>query len=339
MAKLQFGDLVTIIQSCEKKNEKSGSWIKQEVIINGIFSDILNLEIATRKNVDYEKYYVAATQCSQYFLCEKDIPKKIRTSLGNIPFDQLLGTTDNNLKKTSINPKPICQAIKKIYTDKKFIQIKPYQASCADYQLLDFNLLNQLYANEQFTTFLARVLLYTILAIPNTMTKGEDFGDIKKFSNDIEEFLLEKRFFIDYDRNIVIWPDIKHKTFKTITLRKYSSHFPNPNNDSSNSPSWCFSYTSPHLRDSLTLRQLVINGVNYTEKVECLLSEDDSPDAKYPYKKIFQLSAIPKADIYQVELMTEFASNFPLRTGFFKLHVPAKKLKCTIKIKGEKSIN
>lgn len=336
MAKLQFGDLVTMIQSCEKRNEKSGSWIKQEVIINGIFSEILNLELATRKSVDCEKYYVSATQCSQYFLCSKNIPLKIRQSLSNIPFDHLLDTTEHNLKNTALTLKPICQAVRKVYTDKKFRPIPPYQNCPEAYRSLETDLLEQLYENKNYANFLARVILYTILSIPNTSNKEHASEDIQQFGNEIEEFLLEKRFFSDYDRKIIIVPDFTVGTFKTITHRKYSSHFPNPNKIDSSSPSWAFSYTSKELRESLILKKLVINGIDYTEQVEQILLTDDDLDAKYPYKKIFKLPPPPASQLYHVELVTEFVSKFPIRTGFFQLHVPTKKFKCTIKIKGEK---
>ncbi|HFI0419264.1 TPA: hypothetical protein ACGOW9_000401 [Streptococcus suis] len=323
---LSFSEILQVILAVNKRKKKNVGWVKQEAIVNSIFQF---LEIPGKED---EEFYVSISDCSKYFNGRKNIPHKLKNYLAQQDFSQVVEKFAQRLlqyPETST-----------VGVAKKLHEMASEQTDVLNSEKQIFleqeKRLTSLYSQEKFTHYIATSILFSLLHIPNIPSCQQEKSslvDSLHFNQDLEEAIQQGRYYLSYERDIVIHPDMKKKEFKVLVKRLFTSHYPNPVHPHKDKFLLNTFYSTPTLRSNNHFISLKINQLDYSDRVQVLDEDLDIEKHRFPYKRSLLVENLPASDLYQIDLQTKYFTSFPIRFGSFRLHSPAKRFKVTVRIR------
>lgn len=323
---LSFSEILQVILAVNKRKKKNVGWVKQEAIVNSIFQF---LEIPGKED---EEFYVSISDCSKYFNGRKNIPHKLKNYLAQQDFSQVVEKFAQRLlqyPETST-----------VGVAKKLHEMASEQTDVLNSEKQTFleqeKRLTSLYSQEKFTHYIATSILFSLLHIPNIPSCQQEKSslvDSLHFNQDLEEAIQQGRYYLSYERDIVIHPDMKKKEFKVLVKRLFTSHYPNPVHPHKDKFLLNTFYSTPTLRSNNHFISLKINQLDYSDRVQVLDEDLDIEKHRFPYKRSLLVENLPASDLYQIDLQTKYFTSFPIRFGSFRLHSPAKRFKVTVRIR------
>ncbi|HEM3576509.1 TPA: hypothetical protein U1C15_000116 [Streptococcus suis] len=334
MTFLRFHDLVHAISQTCKASSSSSKWTKQEAIINFIFHtlDIHNSPYSTDQDD-----YVSSSACSKYGNAKKNIPKWARKQLLLADWETLQEKLVHTIAASHHFPSK--DVAKKLYF---LAQEKPISQSDCYPELETSNFVaiktraEKFYSQEKYTHYIAATILFSLIHIPNVPSCQQEESsllDSLHFNQDLEEAIQQGRYYLSYERDIIIHPDRKKKEFKVLVKRLFTSHYPNPVHPHKDKFLLNTFYSTPTLRSNNHFISLKINQIDYSDRVQVLDEDLDIETHRFPYKRSLLVENLPASDLYQIDLQTKYFASFPIRFGSFRLHSPAKRFKVTVRIR------
>ncbi|MGU7914404.1 hypothetical protein ACS60K_00645 [Streptococcus suis] len=323
---LSFSEILQVILAVNKRKKKNVGWVKQEAIVNSIFQF---LEIPGKED---EEFYVSISDCSKYFNGRKNIPHKLKNYLAQQDFSQVVEKFAQRLlqyPETST-----------VSVAKKLHEMASEQTDVLNSEKQTFleqeKRLNSFYSQEKYTHYIATTILFSLIHIPNIPSCQQEKSslvDSLHFNQDLEEAIQQGRYYLSYERDIVIHPDMKKKEFKVLVKRLFTSHYPNPVHPHKDKFLLNTFYSTPTLRSNNHFISLKINQLDYSDRVQVLDEDLDIEKHRFPYKRSLLVENLPASDLYQIDLQTKYFTSFPIRFGSFRLHSPAKRFKVTVRIR------
>ncbi|HFU4054068.1 TPA: hypothetical protein ACGO6G_000098 [Streptococcus suis] len=323
---LSFSEILQVILAVNKRKKKNVGWVKQEAIVNSIFQF---LEIPGKED---EEFYISISDCSKYFNGRKNIPHKLKNYLAQQDFSQVVEKFAQRLlqyPETST-----------VGVAKKLHEMASEQTDVLNSEKQTFleqeKRLNSFYSQEKYTHYIATTILFSLIHIPNIPSCQQEKSslvDSLHFNQDLEEAIQQGRYYLSYERDIVIHPDMKKKEFKVLVKRLFTSHYPNPVHPHKDKFLLNTFYSTPTLRSNNHFISLKINQLDYSDRVQVLDEDLDIEKHRFPYKRSLLVENLPASDLYQIDLQTKYFTSFPIRFGSFRLHSPAKRFKVTVRIR------
>ncbi|HFI0448826.1 TPA: hypothetical protein ACGOY6_001038 [Streptococcus suis] len=326
MKLLSFSEILQIILSTNKRKKKTTGWVKQEAIVNSIFQ---LLQIPGKND---EEFYVSTSDCSKYFNGRKNIPQKIKTYLANSDYSKLVEDFAQHLN--TYKDSATSTIAKRLYDASTQSEDTIFDES--HHFMEQKTQLESFYTQEKFAHFIASAILFALIYVPNIPCNKQGSTsnlDSVHFNQDIEESIRKGRYYLSYERDVVIHPDMRKKEFKVIVRRQFTSHYPNPVHPDNDRFILNTFYSTPTLRSNFHFIHLKINQIDYSDQVQIIDEDGDTERHRFPYKRSLLIENLPFSELYQVDVQTKYFATFPIRFGSFRLNAPAKRFKVTVRIR------
>lgn len=322
MENLCLGSVLNIISQTVKEEKMQQGWTNQELIVNGIFS---LFHPKTKKGV----YYVLPPQCSLYFSFKKNVPTHIRRYILKHTNPEIIQKAKKKL--TSELSFPIEKTANRIYKLALSTTTPSIYTDLPNLPKLELTNLEKLLSQKDYLQFLITVFFFVLVSVPNQeYSENAEIYQTLHFNEDIKQAITTGHYYDFYEHKVTIIPQMEEKVFKTIIVERYQIRSPKPYRQENSYFSRTYAYAKEEYRNNSFLTKLVINGIDYSDKL--IVENNYNEKAHLPYEKKHTLKEFKTADYYTVEYVNEYISDFPIKHGYFKLLSPAKHFKVSVEI-------
>ncbi|MEY8461709.1 hypothetical protein [Streptococcus merionis] len=320
---ITFGTICKIILKNGKQTKLVHDWNKQVDVVNSLLSLV------------GVKHYYDPGACSSFVNEKKEIPRALRLKLLQHPHDELLHTVSNKISPLSetLSLKNLSYNLHSILDNVKSDSLKPYHYDNSTPYVVSFQELDELLSSEAYAIYLGKLLLYSLIMIPNIRTEVDESQQELSLSFDktLEGYIQKGTYFEHFHREIIIIPLPEKAHYRVVNHTSYSSPRISPQTLKHEGFYYFFSFSNREEQEAHELEQLIINDIDFTDTVTYTLAYE--AEREYPFVKRYATKNIPEANFYTVSVYFSSQRAFPVIHNSFCLSIPCKDFKTTFELR------